>query len=59
MLQNARRQALDLITKARAESEVELARATGLAPEAVAVALSELELSGLVFSSHGVFRVTA
>jgi DNA processing protein len=37
----------------------ELARATGLAAEAVAVALSELELSGIAVSAEGVYRVQA
>jgi DNA processing protein len=37
----------------------ELARATGLAAEAVAVALSELELAGLAFAADGVYRVSA
>jgi DNA processing protein len=37
----------------------ELARATGLAAEAVAVALSELELTGLALAADGVYRVQA
>jgi DNA processing protein len=37
----------------------ELARATGLAAEAVAVALSELELSGIAVAAEGVYRVQA
>ena len=37
----------------------ELARATGLAAETVAVALSELELAGLAFAADGVYRVRA
>jgi DNA processing protein len=37
----------------------ELARAMGLAAEAVAVALSELELAGLAFAADGVYRVSA
>jgi predicted Rossmann fold nucleotide-binding protein DprA/Smf involved in DNA uptake len=35
----------------------ELARATGLGAEAVAVALSELELSGIAVAAEGVYRV--
>jgi DNA processing protein len=37
----------------------ELARATGLAAEVVAVALSELELSGIAVAAEGVYRVRA
>jgi DNA processing protein len=37
----------------------ELARATGLTADAVAVALSELELAGVAFAADGVYRVGA